>query len=405
MRELFNMNRSITNKMNVLIVDDEPNIRKTLSYCLKKEEHFVIAVSNVKDAIDESKRRSFDMAFIDLKLGEDNGIDLIPDLLLHSPWIKTVIITAHASIETAVRAIRQGAFDYIEKPFNADQIKIITDHISKIRKLETQIENMKEGIATLDSEACLNSQNPSVQKILETAKKAATSDAVILLRGESGTGKSLLARFIHKISPRSHKPIATVSCPSLPSELLESELFGHVKGAFTGAVKNNLGRIASCEGGSIFLDEIGSIPPSIQVKLLRFIQDKEFERLGDPTPRRADVRIIAATNVDLEKNIIEGKFREDLFYRLNVISLVLPSLRERPEDIIPLASSFLEFFCSCNHKKIIGFSDEVISSLQRYSWPGNIRELRNVIERTVILGTGEKVNIRDLPENISPSFK
>jgi NtrC-family two-component system response regulator AlgB len=241
-----------------------------------------------------------------------------------------------------------------------------------------------------------------MQRAIETARKAAPSEAVILLRGESGTGKSILAGAIHRWSTRASKPMTVVSCPAVPADLLESELFGHVKGAFTGAVRDNPGRIATCEGGTLFLDEIGDLAPSVQVKMLRFIQERVFERVGDPTPRRADVRIIAASNADLDERVSQGRFREDLFYRLNVISIVIPPLRERPEDVMPLASNFLAFFSGVNHKTPLGFTDEAAAALRAHSWPGNVRELRNAVERAVILGRGDKIHKEDLPETVVP---
>jgi NtrC-family two-component system response regulator AlgB len=241
-----------------------------------------------------------------------------------------------------------------------------------------------------------------MQRVLETARKAAPSEATILLRGESGTGKSVLARTIHQWSVRAAKPMALVPCPSIPADLLESELFGHARGAFTGATGDNPGRIATCEGGTLFLDEIGDMAPSVQAKLLRFLQDKEYERLGEAKSRKADVRVIAATNADIENRVAEGRFREDLFYRLNVISLTLRPLRERPEDIMPLAMDFLTFFCRANHKSMVGFTEEAGQMLRNHPWPGNVRELRNTVERAVILGSGEEIGRNDLPDSIAP---
>jgi len=389
--------------LSILIVDDEANIRKTLSYCLATEGHMVIAVSNPADAAEEARRRSFDLAFVDLKLGQENGMDLIPILLSDSPWIKIVVITAHASIESAVEAIKRGAADYIAKPFTPDQVKFLTRRIGRIRELETEIAVLKEDVQRLGPEDRLQSMNAGMRRVIETAKKAASSEAIVLLCGESGTGKSVFARAIHHWSLRAAKPMGVVACPAIPPDLLESELFGHVKGAFTGAVRDNPGRIAACEGGTLFLDEIGDMAPSVQAKLLRFIQDKEYERLGESKVRKADVRIIAATNADLEKRVAEGRFREDLFYRLNVICLTIPSLRDRPDDIMPLAMDFLTYFCRVNHKRLLRLTKEAEKSLTRHAWPGNVRELRNTIERAVILGGGERIDTSDLPDNIAPA--
>jgi len=389
--------------LKVLIVDDEANIRKTLSYCLAAEGHTVIAVSNPADATEEARRHSFDLAFVDLKLGEENGMDLIPTLLSDSPWTKVVVITAHASIESAVEAMKRGATDYIAKPFTPDQVKLLTRRIGRIRELETEIAALKEYAQRLGPEDRLQSLSAGMQRVIETARKAAPSEAIVLLCGESGTGKSVFARAIHHWSPRAAKPMGVVACPAVPPDLIESELFGHAKGSFTGAVRDNPGRIAACEGGSLFLDEIGDLAPSVQAKLLRFIQDKEYERLGESKVRKADVRIIAATNADLEKRVAEGRFREDLFYRLNVICLTIPPLRERPDDILPLAMDFLAYFCRANHKMLLGLTEEAEKSLTSHAWPGNVRELRNTIERAVILGSSERIDRSDLPDNIAPA--
>jgi NtrC-family two-component system response regulator AlgB len=392
-----------TLKLSVLIVDDEVNIRKTLSYCLTAEGHTVIAVSNFTDAVDEAKRIIFDLAFVDLRLGDEDGMQLIPLLLAEAPWIKIVVITAYASIETAVEAMRRGAADYIAKPFSPDQVKLLTRRIARIRQLETEVAVLKQDMQRLGPEARLQSRNARMQQLIETARKAASSDAIVLLRGESGTGKSVFARSIHYWSARATKPMAVVACAAIPLELLEGELFGHARGAFTGAVKDNPGRIAFCEGGTLFLDEIGDLAPSLQAKLLRFIEDKEYERLGDATPRKADIRLIAATNADLERRVSEDRFREDLLYRLNVISLTVPPLRERPEDIMIFAMDFLTYFCRVSHKLMVGFTEEAIQMLTCYRWPGNVRELRNAIERAVILGSGEQIRKDDLPDSIVPT--
>jgi NtrC-family two-component system response regulator AlgB len=387
--------------LNVLVVDDEPNIRKTLSYCLAAEGHVVISVSKVSEAIDEATRRSFDIAFVDLRLGNESGMDLIPYLLADSPWMKIVVITAYASIETAVEAMRRGAMDYLPKPFKPDQVRHLTRKIQRVRDLETQVEVLKERVKRLGPQVRLHSHNTTMERVIDTARRAAPSDAVILLRGESGTGKSIFATAIHQWSPRARKPLGVVSCPAIPSELIESELFGHVKGAFTGAVRDNPGRIAFCEGGTLFLDEIADLAPSLQTKLLRFIEDKQFERLGDPTVRRADVRIFAATNANLEERVADGRFREDLFYRLNVITIAIPPLRDRREDILPLAREFLAFFSLANHRTFGGFTEEALTFLMTHGWPGNVRELRNVVERAAILGRGSDIGIEDLPDNRS----
>lgn len=388
-------------KLSILIVDDELNIRKTLTYCLEAEGYGVVAVSNATDALTEATRRVFDMAFVDLRLGEEDGMSLIPRLVSELPWLKIVVITAYASIETAVEAIKRGASDYLPKPFSPEQIRLEAKKMLQLRSMEVEIASLKDDLTLLEPEPRFFSQNVEMKKSLEMAKKAALSEAVILLRGESGTGKSILARSIHRWSSRAEKPLVIVSCPSIPAELLESEMFGHVKGAFTGAVKDSHGRIAQCEGGTLFLDEIAELPIPVQSKLLRFIQDREYERVGDPKTRKANVRLVAATNIDLDDAIKCGQFREDLYYRLNVISITIPPLRDRPEEIELYAMDYLKFFARINHKKMKVFSSVVIDALKVHQWPGNLRELRNAIERAVILSTGEEIQITDLPENIA----
>ena len=330
--------------LNILIVDDELNIRKTLSVCLETEGHRVVAVSNYDDALSENARRSFDVAFVDLRLGTKSGLDLIPALLSGSPWLKIIVITAYASIDTAVEAIKRGAADYIPKPFTPSQVKLCVGKVAEVRSLEQRVDVLQADLSRINPEVDLSTTSPIMQRAIELAKQVAPTDAIVLLTGENGTGKSVLARAIHGWSRRLNKPFAEISCPALSAELLESELFGHVKGAFTGAVRDHLGRIAFCEGGTLFLDEIGDLPLSVQPKLLRFIQEREYERLGDHVTRKADVRLIAATNMDLEEASRNNRFREDLFYRLNVIQIEIPPLRERPDDVLGLARRLLIFF-------------------------------------------------------------
>jgi len=284
--------------VNILVVDDESNIRKTLAICLEAEGHHVTAVSNFRDAVAEASRRTFHMVFVDLRLGTESGLDLIPVLLSGSPWMKIVVITAYASIETAVEGMRRGATDYIPKPFTPAQVLLAVRKVEEVRMLEQKLAALREDLERATPEVRFSSESPPTQRAMEVARQVASTDAAILLRGESGTGKTVLARAIHGWSRRSGKQFGVVSCPSLPGELLESELFGHVSGALTGAVRDNPGRIAACEGGTLFLDEIGDLPLSLQPKLLRFLQDQEYERLGDQSTYKAEVRIITTTNRD-----------------------------------------------------------------------------------------------------------
>jgi NtrC-family two-component system response regulator AlgB len=390
-------------RLQILVVDDEANIRRTISVCLETEGHHVVGVSNVADAIAEAARRSFDLAFVDLRLGMDDGLDLIPALHAKSPWLKIIVITAYASIDTAVEAIRRGATDYIPKPFTPAQIGLAVRKVFEMRSLELKVAALQEDLGREHPEVDFSSANPRMKKAVDMAQQAASSEAIILIRGESGTGKTVLARAIHGWSRRAAKAFRVVSCPSFSSELLESELFGHIKGAFTGAVRDNPGRIAASEGGTLFLDEISDLPLALQPKLLRFVQDKEYERVGDDVTRKADVRILTATNIDLETAVKVGRFRKDLFYRLNVIQIEIPPLRDRPEDLARLAERLLAFHARQNHRMFLGFSDEAFSALREYAWPGNVRELSNVIERAAILCPDELIGPALLPPRLVPA--
>ncbi len=388
--------------LHILVVDDEINIRKMLASYLEAQGHDVVAVSNFKDAAAEASRRPFEPAFVDLRLGTDDGLDLIPALLASAPGLKIVVITAYASIDTAVEAMRRGAADYVPKPFTPAQIELAVRKVFEMRTLEQRVAALQDDLGRSHPEIDFTSASPAMLRAVELARQAAPSDATILLRGESGTGKTALARAIHSWSTRAEMPLGIVSCPSFSMELLESELFGHVKGAFTGAVRDNPGRIAACEGGTLFLDEIGDLPLSIQPKLLRFVQDREYERVGDYATRKSNVRLIAATNVDLEAAVKEGRFRQDLFYRLNVIQIEIPPLRERPDDAVSLAERLLVFHGGSNHRSFLGFTEGALEALKSYSWPGNIRELANVVERSAILCRTERVGVECLPSVLLP---
>jgi two-component system, NtrC family, response regulator AlgB len=384
--------------MNVLIIDDDGGIRQTLGAALESQGHRVAAAANRSAAEKRLRDESFEVAFLDIRLGADSGLDLLPELLSLSPRLAVIVITAYSSIETAVQAIQRGAFDYLAKPFKPAQITQLMERVAKTRQMETRISDLEGRIAKPGMDAELGaSSEPKMQRLLEMAKKTAASDASVLLLGESGTGKSVLARQMHLWSARAQEPFVTVSCPSLSRDLLESELFGHMKGAFTGAVATTWGKVAAADRGTLFLDEIGELPLEIQPKLLRLLQEREYERVGEAKIRMADVRVIAATNRNLKDAVARGAFREDLLYRLDVISLELPPLRERGGDLMSIAESLLRQLAQRSTHPVKVFSDRARQALGHYSWPGNIRELRNVIERATILASSEEIDLPDLP--------
>ena len=378
----------------ILLVDDESAILRTFRYCLEDEGYTVATANSAAQADALLQRQVFDLCFLDLRLGEDNGLDVLAQMRIQAPWMRVVIVTAHSAVDTAVDAIQAGAADYLVKPCSPDQLRLATAKQLEVRQLSARLEAL-EGEIRKPKDG-LDSHSPAMMAVLETARQVAGTDANILILGESGTGKGELAQAIHGWSKRAKKSCVTINCPSLTAELMESELFGHTRGAFTGASESTLGRVNQADGGTLFLDEIGDFPLTLQPKLLRFIQDKAYERVGDPVTRRADVRILAATNLNLEDMVREGRFREDLLYRLNVITLHLPPLRERSEDILTLADRFLARFVKEYARPARGFSEEARLALANYRWPGNIRELRNVVERASIICPQEVVEISHL---------
>jgi NtrC-family two-component system response regulator AlgB len=386
--------------MNILIIDDDASLRRTLRHALEALGHSVTEAANSAQALELLGHRQFDQALLDLRLAREQGLDVLPELLRLAPGLHVVIVTAYATIETAVEAMRRGAFDYLPKPFTPDSLRVVLDRSAKVRRLASRVDELEDQVRAVVPEAVLETREPLQQQALDLAFKAAASEAAILLRGESGTGKGVLARAIHARSPRAAGPFVTVHCPSLSAELLESELFGHVRGAFTGAVRDTVGKVAAAEGGTLFLDEVGDLPPALQPKLLRLLQEKRYERVGETRTRAGDVRVLAATSRDLAAEIAAGRFREDLLYRLNVIEVVLPPLRQRPRDIPRLADHLLAFFARSAGKALTGFTDEARAALQRHPWPGNLRELRNAVERGVILAAGPLVDLTDLPAQV-----
>jgi len=378
--------------VKMLIVDDEPNMRKVLADVFSDEGMIVDVAANGLTAVSLVEKNSYDAAIVDLRLPDITGIDVIREIRRRNLSTVILMITAFSTVETAIQAMKLGAYDYVTKPFKTDDLK------ARIHEAISGSQSRLVGAAEADG-AGFNGvigQSPQVRQIFEMISDIAPTNATVLIYGESGTGKELLAEYIHKRSLRARKPFVKVNCAAIPETLLESELFGHEKGAFTNAVARKPGRFELANGGTIFLDEIGEMSLGMQSKLLRVVQEKEFERVGGTQTIKVDVRIIAATNQDLMRAIREGRFREDLYYRLSVVPIMLPPLRERKEDIPELAMMFMRRYAEETGKPVTGFSEEAMRVLQSYNWPGNIRELQNCIERAVILSKGTEIQVKDL---------
>jgi NtrC-family two-component system response regulator AlgB len=386
--------------LTVLLVDDEKNIRQAVSLCLEGMGCPVVAAATSDAALAAIGRQSFDLAFVDLRLGAESGLDLLPRLLAAAPELDVIVITAYATIDTAVQAVRLGARDYLAKPFTPAQIRTAVEKAAERRRLTRRVAELERQIADGMADIDLTSEAPAMKAALEVVSRAAAADVAVLLRGESGTGKSVLARVLHARSRRAEGPFVVVNCPTLSEELLASELFGHARGAFTGAVRDQAGRVEAAEGGTLFLDEIGEMSPSLQAKLLRFLQEKEFERVGENRTRHADVRVVAATNRDLEADVHSGRFREDLLYRLNVIEVRVPPLRERTEDIPRLAQHLATGLTRDVQRPPVELAPATMAILRGYPWPGNVRELRNTIERAIILWPSSVLTPESLPERM-----
>lgn len=382
----------------VLVIDDDVYVRDALSNILTQKGFLVDKAENGLEGLKLIKERDYDVLLIDLVMPEMGGIELLRELNKENIDTLAIVITAFAAVDTAVEAMKLGAIDYITKPFNIDELIVIIEKAIKIYDLKKENTAYRRQLQKIHGFENIIGNSPKMQEIFSLISKVADSDATILITGESGTGKELIAKTIHYMSYRSKYPFVPINCGAIPKELLESEFFGYEKGAFTGAVATKKGRVELADRGTLFLDEIGELLLPLQVKLLRFIQEREFERVGGGKTLKVDVRIISATNRDLEKDVLDGKFREDLFYRLNVIPIHIPPLRERREDIPLLFNHFISKFCKKRKRPVLSISKDAMRCLESYHWPGNIRELENLCDRLSVLVSGNRIEIYDLPE-------
>jgi NtrC-family two-component system response regulator AlgB len=388
---------------SALIIDDDPGVRQSLRLCLESDRARVLGVGTSSGALEALERGRFDVVFLDLWLRSESGLAVLPEVLRRQPGVGVIVITAFASYESAVEAMRMGAADYLPKPFEPAQVRAAARRVVQAGVLKRQITELQDRLDESEGEGRFETCSPAYAAFLQTAARAAASDAVVLLRGESGTGKNVLARWLRRQSHRADGRFVTVHCPMLYSELMSSALFGHCKGAFTGAVADSVGKVEEAEGGTLFLDEIGDLSADAQARLLRFLNDRTYERVGEAAERRANVRLIAATNRSLEDEVRAGRFREDLLFRLNVITLTLPPLRERREDILPLARHYLAFFGRRQGRHSLAFSPRCEQAIAVEAWPGNLRQLRNAVERAVILAPADIIEAADLGLHPGPS--
>jgi len=383
----------------VLVVDDEPGVRESLRMLLKDECEVVTAAS-ASEALERLAAASPDVVLLDLVMPGRSGLDLLSDLRERSPEAEVVVLTATKTVATAVEAMKRGAADYVTKPFEVDALRLKVRRFLEQRDLEREVERLRDEVAARDRLGALLGRSAPMQQLFRAVRRVAGSRASILVRGESGTGKELVARAIHELGPRRDAPFVAVNCAAIPETLMESELFGHERGAFTDAREARMGKFEAAGGGTLFLDEIGEISPAVQAKLLRVLQERTIERLGGGRPIEVDVRIVAATNRDLEAAVAAGEFRSDLYYRINVVPLEVPPLRARRDDIPLLVASFLERLAADEGGPRRELSAEAWEALQRHDWPGNVRELENAIERATTLAEGPGIGLEDLPEEV-----
>lgn len=381
----------------ILVVDDEEIMRSSLSDWLEEDGYHVLAVADGYEAIDRIQKEDWDLAVVDLKMPKIDGLEVLKRINKIKPHLPVVIITAYATVDTAVVAMKEGAADYIVKPFNPEEISLVIAKLVEHQRLIKENIELRKALTKRFKFQDLVGKSRQMLEVIEMIKTVAPTKSTVLICGESGTGKELVARAIHELGPRSKFPFIAAACGAMPETLLEAELFGYEKGAFTGAVSRHKGRIEMADKGTLFLDEVGDISLKTQVDLLRFIQEREFRRLGGKETIKVDIRIIAATNKNLEDMIAKGEFRDDLFYRLNVISIHVPPLRDRKEDIPILAEHFLDKFGLDTGKKVDGFSEHVMKMFMTYDWPGNIRQLENTVEHALVVANESKITVKDLP--------
>ncbi len=390
---------------NILIADDDPIIRKSLREMLRLEGYEVDTAADGSEALKKLGQSGFDVVITDVKMPAVGGFELLSKIKSFSPDTVVILMTGYGSIEDAVNGIKAGAYEYITKPLNDNEIKLVIDRSLEHMRLRKENDNLKRSLGLRFNLNNLLGRDVKMQKVFNLIETVAGTEATVLIHGESGTGKTMVARCIHHNSPRRNAPLVEISCGALPENLLESELFGHVKGSFTGAVATKFGKFEAAKAGTIFLDEVDVLPLLLQVKLLRVLQDRKFEKVGSNETITADVRVIAAANQDLETLIERGKFRRDLYYRLNVVPVYLPPLHERVGDIPILAENFVSKYAERNHKDVVGISEQAVERMCRYSWPGNVRELENAIERAIILSKGRHLTLEDFPDALQDESK